>query len=766
MQLNQEPIADSNPGNGQSSHAAIFPRSLERMFQAGVIPMTLGLLRPAGYRRLRATADRPELEQSSLRVLIAGIVMVYLFWYAFRDGVITPNEYVVLNVSVLFFVFGLALMLRVLLTARPSVPRRYLAMIADNAVTTFCLMQMGEGGAVIIGVYLFITFGNGFRYGRRYLHACQGLGVIGFSSVLALSDFWSHHLAIGTGFLIGLVILPFYVGVLAERIENAKKRADEASQAKGRFVANVSHEMRTPLNGVIAMADILRETTLNESQREIVETMTTSAQLLLAQIEDVLDLSKIEAGRVHIEHKPFNLPRLLTSAVKVILPQARYKGLDVTTEISLSGVEWFVGDAHHLNQVVLNLLSNAVKFTERGRVALCASATGDGKDAQSIRIEVRDTGIGISPSKQSAIFEPFTQADDSVTRIYGGTGLGTTIARHLIGLMGGSIGVQSEPGEGSTFWIELRLATSEAQGLDLTDAVTANAKANSAVQALAAAHSSKIHRIRGAKILVAEDNPTNQRVAQLILESGSHNVTIVENGEAALDALENGAFDLALFDLSMPVVSGLQALKLYRFTAQKPVPVLILSANVTMEVMQECEQAGAAEFIPKPLRASHLLDAVERHLAPRPIAPSCEVKADERPKLEVVETPPVDVAVLNDLCQLSSDPTFISRLLTGFKSDANRLIAEISSALAERRYDALRDSAHALKGGAASVGANQLSQLARRLEKASADSLRMKTSQWIEELLRTSQYCLEVLDRYEHELQINGKAPIAPRVTS
>jgi two-component system sensor histidine kinase RpfC len=241
--------------------------------------------------------------------------------------------------------------------------------------------------------------------------------------------------------------------------------------------------------------------------------------------------------------------------------------------------------------------------------------------------------------------------------------------------MGGSIGLQSTPGEGSTFWIELRLTTSEAQGLDLTDAVSTNAKSNSAVHALAASQSTNIHRIRGARILVAEDNPTNQRVAQLILESGSHNVTIVENGEAALDALENGSFDLALFDLSMPVVSGLQALKLYRFTTQTPIPVLILSANVTTEVMHECEQAGAAEFIPKPLRASHLLDAVGRHLAPQAIAPNCEVKSDERPRLEVVETPPVDVEVLNDLCQLSSDPTFISRLLTGFKSDANRLVA-------------------------------------------------------------------------------------------
>ena len=719
----------------------------------------------ATYRGLVATAHRPELEQSSLRVLIAGVVMVYLFWYAFRDGAVTPNEYLVLEVSILFFVFSVALTLRVLLTARPSVARRYLGMVADNAVTTFCLMQMGEGGAVIIGVYLFITFGNGFRYGRRYLHVCQAMGILGFSLVLALSDFWSQHVAIGTGFLIGLVILPFYVGVLAERIENAKKRADEANQAKGRFVANVSHEMRTPLNGVIAMADILRETALNESQSEIVETMTTSAQLLLAQVEDVLDLSKIEAGRVHIESKPFNLSRLLSATIKVILPQARYKGLEVKTELALGDTEWFEGDPHHLNQVVLNLLSNAVKFTERGHVALTATIVRESEGERTVRIEVRDTGIGIPAAKQASIFEPFTQADDSVTRIYGGTGLGTTIARHLIGLMGGAIGLESAEGAGSRFWVELPLKTSAPQGLDLTEQLTGSLKGNTATQALAALQSTKIQRIRGARILVAEDNSTNQRVAQLILESGSHKVTIVENGEAALDALERGSFDLALFDLSMPVVSGLQALKLYRFTTQKPIPVLILSANVTTEVIAECERAGAAEFVPKPLRASHLLDAVERHLASEVImaAPPPVLKTDERPQLAVVDTPLIDDEVLRDLCSLSSDPTFVERLLTGFKSDTDRLVREITAALTERKYEAVRDSAHALKGGAASVGATQLTQLARRLEKAPPESLRMKTAQWIEELLKTSQSSLEMLDRYLAQTKRSGESSTAGR---
>lgn len=698
-------------------------------------------------RQIVAMAHRPELEQTSLRAIISAVVMVYLFWYSMRGGQITGSEKMVLFVSVLFFVFSLLLMGRVLMTARSSVPRRYLGMVADNAVTTFCLMQMGEGGAVVIGVYLFITFGNGFRYGRRYLHACQAMGVTGFTAVLVLSDFWSRHVAIGTGFLIGLVILPFYVGVLAERIEMAKKRADDANQAKGRFVANVSHEMRTPLNGVIAMADILRETTLTEAQREVVETMTTSAQLLLAQIEDVLDLSKIDSGRVHIENRPFNLAKLLASAIKVVLPQARYKGLGIESSILLDGQEWFAGDAHHLHQVVLNLLSNAVKFTNAGGVSVRATVNENTPTARVVRIEVQDTGIGIAPSNQQAIFEPFAQADDSVTRVYGGTGLGTTIARQLVGLMGGSIGLVSELGKGSLFWIELRLPIASPQGLDLTEDLSTSPKAAATAQALSAVQSTKIHRIRGAKVLVAEDNPTNQRVAQLILESGSHTVTIVDNGEAALDALERERFDLALFDLSMPVVSGLQALKLYRFTTSRPIPILILSANVTPETIAECETAGAAEFIPKPLRASHLLDAIERHLVTESSA-FPRTQFEEKPQLAVVETPYVDTSVLRDLDNLSPDPTFVKRLIDGFASDTHRLVGEITSALTARRYEVVKDAAHALKGGSASVGASQLTQLARRLEQTSPDGLRIKSAQLIEELLKTSTKTLELLNRH------------------
>jgi len=708
----------------------------------------------AGWRKLLASAPRPELEQALLRVAIPAIAALWLVSDLAISGDLDNSEWLGLWIATGFLAFAAALTLHVLLVgdrnSRITIARRFVGIFADNAVNTYFMLVMGEGGAVVLGVYLFVTFGNGFRFGRTYLHVSQALSLLGFSFVLFYSSYWSHHLAAGVGVLVAMIVLPFYVGVLAERITVARMRADEANAAKGRFLANVSHEMRTPLNGVIAMSDLLRETQLAESQREIVETLSTSAELALAQIEEILGAAKIEAGRVQLESKPFDLGKLLTTAVKVVLPQARYKGLEVNVDLAPNATGWFSGDAHHLRQILLNLLANAVKFTERGQITLRAQVVSALNGVAMVRIEVSDTGIGIAQSKQAAIFEAFAQADDSVTRVYGGTGLGTTIARQLVTLMGGNLGLVSVEGEGSTFWFEVSFPMAEPQGIDLAEELAISRKVHGPAYALAAGQSATVHKIRGARVLVAEDNPTNQRVAQMILESGGHVATIVKNGEEALDALERGNFDVALFDLSMPALSGLEALKLYRFTAARPIPVLILSANVTTAAVAECQLAGAAEFVAKPVRASLLLDAIERNLADNVEYPAERppIRREERAPLTVVDIPPIDPLVLLELGNFSSDPTFVERLLRGFRSDCDRLIAQLEEGLAKRKYEAVKDAAHALKGGAGSVGATQLMQFATRVDRATHDTIRLKASLWAQELSQIAERTFAALDSH------------------
>lgn len=696
------------------------------------------------YELVLKGVDSPELEQALLRLALSSVVLITFYGYAGHDGDISSRETHVLLATIAFVGLSTILLARIVVTGGVSVARRYAGIVLDNAGITYFMAMMGEAGAVMFGLYLFIIFGNGFRYGRTYLHVCQVISLTGFGTVILLDSHWLTSRSVGIACFAAILVLPFYVSVLAQRITDARKKADEANQAKGRFVANVSHEMRTPLNGVIAMADVLRETRLSESQREIVETMMTSAHLLLAQIEDVLDIAKIESGRVQIEKRPFELGKLLSSTVKVILPQARYKGLDVNVDVAANASGWFVGDAHHLRQVVLNLLSNAVKFTDRGEIVLRARALVGSTGDCVVRIEVQDTGIGIPVEKQVAIFEPFTQADDSITRLYGGTGLGTTIARHLMNQMGGRIGLTSDVGKGSTFWVEVTLPTCEPQGIDFSATIRPSF--------IDARLGTNVRKIRGARILVAEDNATNQRVAKLILESGGHSVTIVNNGEEALEALDNASFDVALFDLSMPILSGLEALKLYRFSTPKPVPILILSANVTTEAVDECQRAGAQEFIAKPLRASILLDAIDRHAMndPESVRPSFVSSAtvEERKPLSVVETPLLDHEVLNDLTKLSPDPTFVDRLLEGYRSDVDRLVAQVSEGFATKRYEAVKDAAHALKGGSGSVGAIQLLQIATRLDKASHETLKLNATAFLEDLRHASINTSAELNKY------------------
>lgn len=699
---------------------------------------------------------RLEFGQALLRVLVSAAVLAYVAWYVLRNGVVSGDGSQALGAAFAFFAFAAAIAFRIVQAPGISKSRRIVGIIVDNTVASYGLVVLGEGGAVILFTYLLVTVGNGLRFGRYYLRISHVLSVTGFSLVMIVSPYWSQHTMIGLGFLLTLFFIPMYVTHLTKEIEEARQRADNANQAKGRFLATVSHEMRTPLNGVIAMADVLRETSLNESQREIVDTLGTSANLLLVQIEDVLDMAKIEAGRVQIEQRPFDVSSLVTNTIKVILPQARYKELTVNTSVSPDAARWFVGDAHHLRQVLLNLLSNAVKFTEHGEILLSVSLINTSEGAATLRFAVKDTGIGIPPEKQSLIFEPFTQADDSTTRLYGGTGLGTTIARQLVTLMGGSMGLVSTVGVGSLFWFEVPLPFTEPVGVDLTEELATANRLSYSPTAIAGQQRANVTKIKGARVLVAEDNSTNQRVTQMILESGGHRATIVANGELALDALERGSFDLALFDLSMPGVSGLEALKLYRYTTSKPIPILILSANVTTGIIAECQSAGCAEFIAKPVRPSTLLGAIERHLAAaadeiaqRPIPQ----RVEERPTLTVIDTPIVDVGVLDDLGRLSQDPTFVERLLTGFRSDVQRLVRSISDSLAARRYEVVKDAAHALKGGAGSVGATQLVQLAIRFEKAGHDVLRLKAAAWTEELVRAADAAFAVLDKHLEERQ-------------
>ena len=822
----------------------------------------------ASFRERLASRPDSEHEQAAIRLAIGVLGSAYLINAVLADNIISLHEWHVIALAVFFVLFSVAILLSIVIHPQVSVLRRVVGILLDVLTNTTVLYLMGEVGAVVYGIYLWVAFGNGFRYGPRYLYAAAILSVTGFSFVLITSEYWTVHRNLGIGLLIALMVLPMYVASLARQLRDAMERANEASRAKSKFLANMSHEIRTPLNGVIGMSHLLMGTPLQQEQKDYAQTIHASAQTLLTLIEDILDISKIEAGKVTLETTDFDLHGLVHSIATMLAPQAHAKGLDFSVHVAPETPFLLRGDPLHLRQVLINLVGNAIKFTEHGKIEILVKLLNEKTDTAGVRFEVTDTGIGIPPEVQPRIFDSFTQADESTTRRYGGTGLGTTIAKQLVELMGGRIGLTSTPGIGSTFWCEINfekqalamqmladaeklvdsrvlMISSEASNRSLVlgylkiwevelsmaentaqaFALLVNAAHSGrpfhtvlvdqehldmyALQFIAATYSEsslsglslvliqknednktaeeylkagysyvlespvqkrllfnalhasstaqhydnegviwlndrhKRHagiRQSGLKILVAEDNAINQKVISKILESAGHRAVIVGNGEQALDMLTRESFDLVILDMQMPVVSGLEVVKIYRFTHPKDSTVrfLVLTANATTEAMNECREAGVDSYLTKPINPAKLLDQIDR-IAPRATGrhvglasayPATAATASNEPISHVLND-----ATLASLEIMGKRSTFLPELIHGYLRDTEQLLADMETALREKRYADFKDIAHAMKGSAGSVGAQTLYDLCATVPVMADEMLRSKASSLMHDLV-------------------------------
>jgi signal transduction histidine kinase/ActR/RegA family two-component response regulator len=379
-------------------------------------------------------------------------------------------------------------------------------------------------------------------------------------------------------------------------LENARDAANAANVLKTQFLANMSHEIRTPLNGVLAMAEVMSMGELAEIQRERLGIIRQSGGLLLAVLNDVLDLSKIEAGKLTLVKEDFDLEPTLSSTAETFQALARGKGLDIGFEISEAAQGWWRGDPDRLRQIAGNLLSNAVKFTSHGSVQASADVNAE---TGALRLVVRDTGVGISPDKLPALFEKFTQADNSATRRFGGTGLGLAICRELTQMMGGSINVESREGYGSTFTVELPLSRGDAVDATVVEATAAPGE-------------------RNIRLLAAEDNPTNQQVLAAVMESLGIDVDIVADGKQAVDAWKVGGYDLVLMDIQMPVMDGIDAARQIRGVEvaeqRKRTPIVALTANALTHQVEEYLAAGMDGHVAKPIEIAKLYEAISAAL--------------------------------------------------------------------------------------------------------------------------------------------------------
>lgn len=763
-----------------------------------------------------------------LNRLMAGGLMLAALWLLNDDELLNDWLFPV----VLWIACAVAILVHLILVQSFEHPRRSFGMFIDIAGTTIMLGAGGEKTAFLYAVYLWIIIGNGFRFGGGYMVAASVLSVASFAGVIFTVPSWISHPSLSYGLLTGLAVLPAYSFALIRQLAKARREAEQANQAKSIFLAGVSHELRTPLQAIIGTVELLKGTRLDERQTDLVATINTAADSQFSLVQDVLEISRFEAGHGRIEKVRFNLLDLLGKVITISSVAARHKGLKLSSYVTARTPIWLAGDERHLREVLLNLCDNAVKFTPRGSVTLAADGVIGEGGAVGLRMEVTDTGIGIASKNLGHIFGLFTQADTAIFNRFGGTGLGLALCKRQVSLMGGEIGVESSPGDGSTFWINLtfsletdvdppafcaRVATipanvpwldslqkrfeelSKPSSRDVrialvgeSDYASINQNGEVAIQAVrdpivglpsrnnrgmfatSVSDYSTDHELRqamqiahsrsnsfnkvdtqqtldpivgsnlaGRRVLLADDSEINRSVVSRMLERAGLNVVLANDGEEALTVLTDGDLDIALLDVNMPVMDGVETAQFYNFSTpvDQQIPLIGLTADGSKEVQARCLQAGMRVCLVKPIRSIDLCDAIESVMS------NVSVDSLTVANIDPEQKPILDGHTLNELKMLGG-PGFVRQLTAHFKHDWLVSVAKIDAAFLINDVHSFRFEAHALSSTSANMGAIRLQTLCASWSMISETTFAREGNLLIANLREEwSRTCLE-FDRY------------------
>jgi len=666
-----------------------------------------------------------ETEQALIRVLFVSMITLYLL--------INRSSYEPVLLCLIYLGFGFLMLYNIMRNPEKNEKRQWTAMVMDITATSLEQMISGAMAGVFIGIYLWLIIGYGLRYGTKFFKGCYLLSLVGFSLTLYLNPYWIQHQHLAYGFLLTLLLIPPHALRLLVSLEKATKEADQASEAKTNFLSNISHEMRTPLNGIIGASELLAQTKLDRKQSELLTMVGASATSLKKLINDVLDISKIEKGKVDLEQIAFFMPDLIKRLHLVFQLEVERKQLWLKFNLASEAERHFLGSMHHLEQILTNLIANAIKFTQQGGVEVTVSELQHYANRSLLRFTIKDTGIGIKAEALPLIFDSFTQADSSITRRYGGSGLGTTIAKQLVEVMGGSISVNSKENAGTVFEVTLPLTHASAPSVDRSTEINLDNASN--VVPL----SSHTRFRKKLRVLIADDNVVNRLILNETLQKMHCVVKSVDNGNAALDALEQHQFDLMILDYNMPEMNGLEVFRIYHaLPGSQPIRTVILTADATKTTQERCLHAGVYQVLTKPVvsrQIQSLIEAIASTLNTQAGAEALTVSTRSRkrgklaaaavtatpvaaesiPIITPMTEPLLDQDRMAHLLKLGGSEAFLNKLIREFIETTDDLIRDLGKQCLDLNFTQVHKLAHSLAGESANMGLIPLSKLSRRL---------------------------------------------------